>query len=189
MLATPRFDDPAVLAEAVSAWRTWGLTGSKDGSNVRLLPVAGASRPWSPAEPTRATCRHRHHEVPDLDCRCGLHAMRGCDPLRRTRDPAVVGTVALWGRVVEHEHGFRAEWGYPQRLSLICRLCFWQWGFAHSNPPTVVVRHRGGEMVPLCSPHLELCRRFGYPVRTVLDAGAVERSLLDAYAVDVLRAA
>jgi hypothetical protein len=42
-------------------------------------------------------------------------------------------------------------------------------------------------MVPLCGPHLELCRRFGYPVRHVLAAGEVERAILDTYAVDVLR--
>jgi hypothetical protein len=115
--------------------------------------------------------------------------MRGADPLRRTRDPAVVGTVSLWGRIVEHEFGFRAELAYPQRLSLICRLCFWQWGLVHSDAPSVVVRHRKGAMVPLCEEHLELCRRYGYPVRTVLDAAVVERRLLDTYAVDVLRVA
>lgn len=115
--------------------------------------------------------------------------MRGPDEIRRTRDPAVAGTVALWGRVVEHEHGYRAEWGYPQRLSLICRLCFWQWGFARSSRPDVVIRHRGGAMVPLCDVHLELVRRYGYPVPALLDAVTVERTLLDTYAVDVLRVA
>jgi hypothetical protein len=181
--------DVALVPEALSAWRTWGLSGSRDGRDVRLLPVAGPRRPWTTFEPTRAACRKRHAAVPDVDCRCGLHAMRASDALRRTRDPAVLGTVALWGRVVEHEHGFRAEWGYPQRLALVCRLCFWQWGLARSNPPEVVVRHRGGAMVPLCEPHRAQCERFGYPMRTVLAAPDVERTLLDAYAVDVLRAA
>ena len=27
--------------------------------------------------------------------------------------PLILGEVALWGRVVEHEHGFRAEFAYP----------------------------------------------------------------------------
>lgn len=115
--------------------------------------------------------------------------MRGADPLRRTRDPAVVGTVALWGRVLEHEHGFRAEWGYPQRLTLICRLCFWQRGLGHSAMPTSVVRHRDGAMVPLCDAHLELCRRHAYPIPRLLDAQSVEHVLLDTYVVDVLRVA
>jgi hypothetical protein len=115
--------------------------------------------------------------------------MRAVDEIRRTRDPSVVGTVALWGRVVEHEHGFRAEWGYPQRLSLICRLCFWQWGIRGSTPPEHVIRHRGGAMVPLCDQHLELVRRYDYPVPTLLGAGEIEAALLGAYAVDVLRVA
>jgi hypothetical protein len=42
-------------------------------------------------------------------------------------------------------------------------------------------------MVPLCTPHLDLCRRYGYPVRRVLEASTVERAVLGAYAVDVLR--
>jgi len=42
-------------------------------------------------------------------------------------------------------------------------------------------------MVPMCEPHLELCRRYGYPARRVLDAGVVEWALLGAYAADVLR--
>jgi len=178
-----------IVPEAISAWRTWSLAGSRDGRDVRLLPVAGSRRPWTVTEPTRATCRRRHDRVPDVACRCGLHALRSTDALRRTRDPAVAGIVALWGRIVEHERGYRAELGYPQRLSLICRLCFWQWGFARSIRPVVVVRHRGGAMVPLCAEHLALVRRYDYPVPTLLDAAAIERALLDAYAVDVLPAA
>ena len=189
MLGELTLEDIWTGPEALSAWRAWGLSGSRDGSEVLLLPVAGAQKPWPIAEPARATCRRHHRRVPDLECRCGLHAMRVANALRRTRDPAVIGTVALWGRIVEHEHGFRAEWAYPQRLSLICRLCFWQWGVTRSNPPDVVVRHRGGGMVPLCGEHLELARRYDYPTPLVFEAPAVERALLDVYAVDLLRVA
>src|SRR6188508_405984 len=94
--------EASLLPEAVSAWRAWGLAGSRDGRDVRLLPVAGSKRPWATFEPTRASCRRRHGRVPDVGCRCGLHAMRAADEIRHTRDPSVVGTVALWGRVVEH---------------------------------------------------------------------------------------
>jgi hypothetical protein len=88
--------------------------------------------------------------------------------------------------VLEHELGYRAELGYPQRLSLICPLCFWQWGPNGSERPAVVVRRRNGRMVPLCDAHHQLCARYGYPLRRLLDARAVERALLDTYAVDVL---
>jgi hypothetical protein len=178
---------PAVLAEAIDAWRTWTLAGSNDGLDVRLYPIAGTGKAWPVREPVLGRCaRRRSHAVPGLDCTCGIHATHTIDILRRTRDPSVLGTVALWGRVAEHEHGWRAEFGYPQRVALICQLCFWQRG-GSSSSCDIVVRHRGGRMVPLCTPHLDLCRRYGYPVRRVLEASTVERAVLGAYAVDVLR--
>jgi hypothetical protein len=125
--------------------------------------------------------------VPHFTCTCGLHAVNDPDHLRQSRDPAVLGTVSLWGRIVEHERGFRAELGYPQRLRLLCYLCFWLWGNHAPSDCAVVVRHRGGRMVPLCEPHLELSRRYGYPMRRLLPAGVVESALLSAYAVDPLR--
>ncbi len=109
------------------------------------------------------------------------------DELRRARDPAVLGTVALWGRIVEHEHGFRASLAYPQRLRLICYLCFALWGRRAPGDARVVVRHHRGRMVPLCEPHLELSRRYGYPIPRILAAAAVESVLLATYAVDPLR--
>lgn len=182
-----------IVSEAIDGWRTWTLAGSRDGSEAILLPiswpVAGhTGKAWPRRAPAHAECgRRRRHPVPGAGCTCGIHATRTVDLLRRTRTPAVLGTVALWGRVAEHEHGYRAEYGYPQRLALVCALCFWQWGAAGSDPPDVAVRGRRGRMVPLCVPHLELSRRYGYPARRVLDAGVVERALLGAYAVDILR--
>ena len=38
----------------------------------------------------------------------------------------MLGRVALWGRVIEHEHGYRARFAYPQRLRLLCQFCFWK---------------------------------------------------------------
>lgn len=177
----------ACSTDPILAWRTWTLAGSRDGNEVRLLPIAGDRKPWPVREPAQAMCRRppRHHTVPGFGCRCGLHATHTLDLLRRTRDPAVLGSVALWGRIVEHEHGYRAEFGYPQRLRLACYLCFWQWGEPGSCE--VVARRLGGRMVPLCGPHLELSLRYDYRVGRLLPAGRVEQALLSAYAVDVLR--
>lgn len=184
-----RLETPvATLAEPIHAWRTWTLLGSRDGAQVRLAPIAGDRRPWPPMHPAEASCtRHRSHVRPELECTCGLHAVESPDALRRTRDPAVLGTVALWGRIVEHEHGFRAALAYPQRLRLLCYLCFTLWGRNGPGSCEVVVRHRGGRMVPLCEPHLELSRRYGYRVPRILSARAIESELLATYAVDPLR--
>ena len=185
MLGTRIEPASSTLAEAIESWRAWTLTGARDGSEVRLQPIAGDGKPWPERRPARAACRRHHGPVPDAGCTCGLYAVHEPDALRRTRDPAVIGTVALWGRVVEHAHGYRAEYAYPQRLRLVCLLCFWQWGRSSSRCD-LVVRHRGGRMVPLCEPHLELALRYGYRVRRVLPAIDVQRMLLDAYAVDLL---
>jgi hypothetical protein len=184
-----RLETPvATLAEPIHAWRTWTLQGSQDGSRVRLAPIAGDGRPWPPRRPAEASCtRHRSHVRPELDCTCGIYAVERPDELRRTRDPAVLGTVGLWGRIVEHEHGFRAALAYPQRLRLLCYLCFTLWGSNVPGDCEVVVRHRRGRMVPLCGPHLELSRRYGYDLPRILSARTIESELLATYAVDLLR--
>lgn len=185
LLVAPSRD---TLTEPIEAWRTWTLAASPDGSEVRLLPLFGDRRPWPPREPIHAWCvRRGRHPVPGLSCTCGLYATHGLDALRRSRDPAVLGTVALWGRVVEHAAGYRAEYAYPQRLRLVCFVCFFLSGPERGAACDVAVRHRGGRIVPLCSEHLDLCRRYGYPTPRVLDGRALEQRLLDTYAVDLLR--
>jgi hypothetical protein len=189
MLDTAPAPSP-VMTEAVEGWRAWALAASRDLAEVRLLPIGTSGRPWPLREPARATCgRRRHNRVPDPACTCGLHAATSLNALRHARDPAVLGRVALWGRVIEHGRGFRGELGYPQRLGLACQLCFWQWGGSASSPCVSVLRRRNGRLLPLCDDHLELCRRYGYPIDAIVDAPSVERALLDAYAVDLLRIA
>jgi hypothetical protein len=88
---------------------------------------------WEPARTAPAICR-RHddlfaapvepHPTPSDVCGCGFHAVR--DPVDawsylRGRDEAnvvgrILGEVALWGRVVETERGWRAASAYPVRL-------------------------------------------------------------------------
>ena len=101
--------------EPILAWRTWALRIR--GNDLSLEPVAGRGRAWPARKPVRSHCRHsRLHTSPNLHCSCGLHGARDLDLLRKTRTPGVLSRVALWGRVIEHELGFRASLGYPQRL-------------------------------------------------------------------------
>jgi hypothetical protein len=188
MLDTLVAPEPAVLTEPIVAWRTWTLVGTRDGSDVRLHPLAGDRRAWPARRPARAHCTRRgRHPVPGLGCTCGWYAMHDREGLRRSRDPAVLGTVAMWGRIVEHSFGYRAEFAYPQRLRLVCFLCLWWRGAERVRDCAVVVRRTGGRLVPICAPDLELCWRYGYPVRRLLDARAVEQTLVSTYAVDLLR--
>jgi hypothetical protein len=116
-------------------------------------------------------------------CSCGLYAVRDPGLLRGARDPAVLGTVSLWGRIVEHELGFRGQLAYPQRLVLVCPFCFWQRG-AGTAPVEHVARTRRRRLVPACDAHLRTATRAGYPVIELLDPAHVLGSLLDTYAVD-----
>jgi hypothetical protein len=175
-----------LTVEPVVAWRAWALTGRRDGVELLLRPVAGRSRPWRPLEPAEAACKHaRLHMAPNVDCSCGLHATHDVDTLRRTRTPAVLGRVALWGRVIEHELGYRGQFGYPQRLGLVCQFCMWQWG-ATGGRPSVVGWFPRDELVPLCDAHLEVARRYGMEPRRLLHADEVDQRLRDVYAVDPL---
>lgn len=172
--------------EPIVAWRAWALTGHRDGTELLLRPVAGRSRPWRPMEPTEAACKHaRLHGAPNVDCSCGLHGTHDVEILRRTRCPAVLGRVAFWGRVIEHELGYRAQFGYPQRLALVCQFCFWLWG-PHGTRPAVVGWLQRDELIPFCWPHLEQAQRYGMEPRRLLPADEIDLRLRETYAVDVL---
>jgi hypothetical protein len=178
--------DVAAGVEPIMAWRAWALTGKRDGSDLLLRPVAGRSRPWRPMQAAEAACKHtRHHASPNLDCTCGLHGTHNLEILRRTRCPAVVGRVALWGTVIEHDFGFRAQYAYPQLLTLVCQFCFWQWGM-HGMSPTVVGWFAHDVLLPLCDTHLELARRYGLEPRLLLAADGIDVGLRETYAVDPL---
>jgi hypothetical protein len=175
-----------VEVEPILAWRSWTLTGRRDGEGLLLRPVTAGSKAWRPREVAQATCRLAwSHEAPNVACSCGLHATRDLDLLRRTRCPAVLGRVALWGRVIEHELGYRAQYGYPQRLSLVCQFCFWQWGQLGSRP-AVVGSFPRDELVPFCWPHLEIAQRYGMHPRRLLPAPEIDLRLRETYAVDAL---
>jgi hypothetical protein len=74
---------------------------------------------WPIGEPLEAHCLSEymtHHN--------GIHAFKRQHTIAEYRasysvngdPPLVYGTVALWGRVIEHQEGYRAEFAYPQSL-------------------------------------------------------------------------
>lgn len=124
------------FAGALVGWRLWLPSVTTDGVRLRSLMFPAY---WRPGQPFRAAClcprrrpllrpwrRAREHAPVQLDSTCGVyavdrieHAMVYADhlPIARTlRGCIVVGSVALWGRVVVGEHGWRAELAYPTHL-------------------------------------------------------------------------
>lgn len=84
-----------------------------------LRSVNGA--PWQPGKAMSAKCVQRvPHDSPQRDCRCGVYAAKTFDHLRRMRytesERWLRGEVFLWGRVVEHECGWRAQFAYPKNF-------------------------------------------------------------------------
>lgn len=175
----PSVDVLVVGGGIAQGWRAWSLRRDREVGFV-LGPVFRSGPPWRPGVPARAACGRRSHAAPDRACRCGLHAAKDPSLLPAVRDGAVavVGTVALWGRVIEHERGYRAALAYPSALRLVCSCC----GRAGDASRMVVgpARRRGGSLVAVCRRHLRRPRRGTLPGRAVL------LGLLSSYGVEPL---
>lgn len=90
---------------------------------------------WRPGKLLEARCKvcefawwrsghkaeHSSHTAPDLECTCGIYASKALERLhRRPRFERflIYGQVSLWGTLVEHEHGWRAQFAYPKSFFL-----------------------------------------------------------------------
>jgi hypothetical protein len=122
------------LCEPVIGWRAWRAV-ERDGE-IYLMSLFHRVR-WPRLEALGGKCeawhlpwrRRRHqHPPPRLDCHCGIYATTlevasAYAPALRSRaqgQHAVVGTVALWGDVLEYTEGWRASFAYPRRLYVLC---------------------------------------------------------------------
>lgn len=169
--------------EPIVGWRAWRLR--RDKGRPRLVPI-GRGRSWPSLKPAKARCwKDRRHQAPDMTCTCGLYAVSDPALLRRARSPALVGTVALWGRIAEHALGWRGAFAYPQRLALVCPVCLYQRAIASSRP-TVVAGYRDDSLVPLCEEHLRVARSCGSPPRDLIPARSVLTEVVESYGTDPL---
>lgn len=123
--------------EAITAYRAWNVH-----PNGLLVGQAFAS-PWKPYEPHVAICNHAEsmghvkdgqwQDAPLWECDCGIHAhqtlkkaesriimeRQGLIGFSRCPDTAegrVWGELKLWGKVIVHEDGYRAQYAYPGKL-------------------------------------------------------------------------
>jgi hypothetical protein len=90
--------------------------------------------PWIPGKAMGARCRVVYgvkvngqleaadgmHDAPQMNCTCGVYAAKTVEHLRQSgyERCGVFGEVYLWGSVVEHQLGWRAEFAYPKSLCL-----------------------------------------------------------------------
>jgi hypothetical protein len=120
--------------DPIRAWR--GLWLRADGPTV--LVVNGVGTPLSVGEEVRASCRQgpELHSAPDWGCTCGYHAPR--EKAVAWNWGNVVGEVDLYGKVIECDEGYRAE--YMRLLSVhIFRPSFCEGRFLCGGIPQMVV--------------------------------------------------
>ncbi len=170
----------SVRADAIEGWRAWRLVRAGDGT-VGLGSLFSPEERWRARSAARAVCavEGSYHPAPAVDCRCGYYAY--ADRARvagASRRSAVVGAVSMWGSVIGHDFGFRAEYAYPQRLRLVCGPCL-RIG-RDRTPRWVVVRRE--ELTAVCARHAP---RLGRRAERI-PAEAVQADLLGAYAVELL---
>lgn len=91
----------------------------------------------------------------------------------------------MWGTVIEHERGWRAQFAYPARLGLACVMCAW---FEPGPGTPVVVHSFGGTSYPLCEQHRDgiVVPDGRRTIPTDVDPRVLQTRLLDTYAVDLL---
>jgi hypothetical protein len=115
------------MADPIVGWRIWEIEESKDERYV--LAAATARATWLPRVRAEAHCHTTggEHTAPDAKCTCGLYAAKTLVGLlelgyaeRATRPSTntivAIGEVNLWGRIIETERGYRAQYAYPKRL-------------------------------------------------------------------------
>lgn len=103
--------------DPVIAWRRW-YAFQRHGETRLQSPVLPYT--WPPGVRSESRCSKHYFASPHLECKCGFYAVKSRRdiPLRHPTPhvATVVGTVSLWGRVVEHELGYRAQYAYPFSL-------------------------------------------------------------------------
>jgi hypothetical protein len=121
------FDQTPILG-----WRAWAVAETDEGPELTSLVYA---HPWPAGEPLQRTCEPGGclaARWPTQPHACGIHAFK--DRADAARFPSmwearrfsgagppgesIVGQVSLWGHVIEHERGYRAEYAYPYSLLL-----------------------------------------------------------------------
>jgi hypothetical protein len=124
-----------IVREPIVGWRQWNFM------HPHFLANLGNDTIYVPREKIEAHCEqystigtsvlpkdHSEQQAPHLTCTCGIYAYKEKPRLlREIRNkmtiPAiysglrlVYGEINLWGKVIEHEDGYRAQFGYPKRL-------------------------------------------------------------------------
>src|SRR4051812_35893805 len=105
--------------EPIRAWRVWRASIDGVAGHATLRSLADRWTPWRPGEALEARSPSGAHLAPSAECTCGVYAHKtrtAAIKHAHTVAGAILGEVELWGKVVEHEHGYRAQYATPRAL-------------------------------------------------------------------------
>jgi hypothetical protein len=112
--------------EPILAWRSWRLhIDPETEAVVPRLESCVYGDPWPERRAFPAYCPE--HEKPEPTCGCGIYAVTTRVAALEWAGwaqsalphPIVLGRVQLWGRVLPHSAGYRAELAYPYELEVL----------------------------------------------------------------------
>jgi hypothetical protein len=104
--------EPRIRAGEIIGWRFWKLRNG-------LLYSVFISYTWHPGVFERSSSKHGGFKNP------GYHAFKDIEQAQRETcihaywSPFVIGSVAMWGEVIEHQHGWRSEYAAVQSITKI----------------------------------------------------------------------
>jgi len=116
-------EDAGFVAGEIVAHRVWKIC---PGGYLRSVTQNSV---WAPNEPMHGEINYR-----GMDFQVGVHAFKSQrDAFEEYGlsgyDPRAVGKVLLWGDVVEHEKGWRAEYGRVHSIDHLCNVPWWREGW------------------------------------------------------------
>lgn len=110
----------------ITGWRLWQVIPS--GQQHSLTAWSTRRLVWPARRRYESSCLlggALGHGAPDVSCRCGLYAFATRELAEQAlatemRPTAIaLGRVSLWGHVVQHARGWRAQYAYPYDLWLL----------------------------------------------------------------------
>ncbi len=152
--------------EYLTAWRTWRVWMSESGPSLHSVSTSAALGAWMPCEAMEARCGYLEMNPPACACDscpgddtlCDIYAYKEA-PITVRHEMGMVGQVALWGTVIEHDIGFRGQYAYP--LSFTHGYCPW---CGSTSQPKLVPLDQAMVLVPetgedwlgwVCSKHAD----------------------------------
>lgn len=115
-------DLPSITTPVVG-WRSWTLA---HGGGMLYSVSSGYQKSatfWAARKKLVALCCRdkENHIAPHPNCSCGIYAGKTELQIQGVSGEMVWGQVALWGRVLEQDDVYRAEFAYPVALTYINR--------------------------------------------------------------------